>query len=200
MDNTLFKNGAKWLNCIWCKKPFKTIYSSTSFCSDKCREDKKSDRVVKKERTFMFNCVVCGSPFTSNQGHAKACSKPCRDANSRRNYIESREATVFQIFSRDKFRCIYCGSSTDEGKRLTIDHIYPRNEGGQNDVYNLITSCLDCNVSKGASMLSKELIVELWERNRKMDEEIGLISKYDELKAYFDKAYETKKGEADLTQ
>jgi 5-methylcytosine-specific restriction endonuclease McrA len=67
------------------------------------------------------------------------------------NYVVQRprprlRPTRREIFRRDGYRCQYCGRSTS---RLTIDHVLPRNRGGQNTWENLTTACPDCNVRKG---------------------------------------------------
>ena len=60
----------------------------------------------------------------------------------------------FRVLSRDKFRCRYCGaSSEDEDVRLHVDHIHPRSRGGTHDLDNLVTACADCNIGKGARLL-----------------------------------------------
>lgn len=50
-----------------------------------------------------------------------------------------------QIYKRDGFACVYCGSEDD----LQIDHIHPVSKGGGNEAGNLQTLCRTCNVKKG---------------------------------------------------
>ena len=40
--------------------------------------------------------------------------------------------------------CVYCGSQN----KLVIDHIYPRNKGGGNELENLTRACNRCNLYK----------------------------------------------------
>lgn len=40
--------------------------------------------------------------------------------------------------------CVYCGSQN----QLVIDHIYPRNKGGGNELQNLTRACNRCNLYK----------------------------------------------------
>jgi hypothetical protein len=49
------------------------------------------------------------------------------------------------IYRRDSYNCVYCGSNRD----LTLDHVLPKSRGGKNTWKNLVTSCFDCNVTKG---------------------------------------------------
>ena len=64
------------------------------------------------------------------------------------------------IFRRDDYKCIYCGSK----ERLTLDHVIPKSKGGPNTWKNLVTCCGDCNVKKG----DKKVEDFLFEYNLKM--------------------------------
>lgn len=65
----------------------------------------------------------------------------------------------FEVFKRDKFTCQYCGRSVPD-VTLHVDHIKPVSKGGGNDILNLITSCQDCNLGKGARELSDDSVVK----------------------------------------
>lgn len=58
----------------------------------------------------------------------------------------------FEIFKRDGFRCVYCGS-TPVQSALRVDHVVPVSEGGTNKHSNLVTACFDCNAGKAARLL-----------------------------------------------
>jgi 5-methylcytosine-specific restriction endonuclease McrA len=89
----------------------------------------------------------------------------------------------FEVFKRDSFKCQYCGRSAPE-VILHVDHIKPVKEGGTNDITNLITSCADCNLGKGAIKLDdnsalmkqKKQLDELNERR----EQLELMHKWQE--------------------
>ena len=67
----------------------------------------------------------------------------------------------FEVFKRDKFSCQYCGSTPDsDGVVLNIDHIKPVKDGGDNNILNLITSCWDCNIGKGAVKLDDSTVLK----------------------------------------
>lgn len=51
-----------------------------------------------------------------------------------------------EVFARNDYRCVRCGSRSD----LTVDHIIPVSRGGTNDDDNLQTLCRPCNSRKGA--------------------------------------------------
>lgn len=50
-----------------------------------------------------------------------------------------------EIFARDNYTCQYCGARL---KELTIDHVVPRNRGGQHVWDNVTTACKVCNHKK----------------------------------------------------
>lgn len=68
------------------------------------------------------------------------------------------KTTRFEVFKRDSFACQYCGKSAPEVV-LHIDHINPVAGGGDNDIMNLITSCEDCNLGKGARELDDNSVI-----------------------------------------
>jgi HNH endonuclease len=53
----------------------------------------------------------------------------------------------FEVFKRDSFKCQYCGAEAPN-VLLHIDHIKPVAGGGTNELMNLITSCMPCNLGK----------------------------------------------------
>lgn len=65
----------------------------------------------------------------------------------------------FEVFKRDSFKCQYCGGSAPE-TILHVDHINPVFEGGKNELTNLITSCISCNLGKGKRKLNDSTAVE----------------------------------------
>lgn len=63
----------------------------------------------------------------------------------------------FEVFKRDSFTCQYCGKSAPS-IILHVDHIKPVAENGETNLLNLITSCVDCNLGKGARSLDDSSI------------------------------------------
>lgn len=53
------------------------------------------------------------------------------------------------LFGRDRNTCAYCGN-TFKYVELSRDHIIPKSAGGENKWMNVVTSCMDCNMKKGA--------------------------------------------------
>ena len=57
-------------------------------------------------------------------------------------------ATRLAIYLRDHLCCAYCGSSTESGAQLSLDHLQPRELGGTNEPSNLLTACVSCNAAR----------------------------------------------------
>lgn len=79
-----------------------------------------------------------------------------------------RKSIRFEIFKRDKFTCQYCGKKAPD-VTLHVDHINPVSQGGSNDLLNLITSCVDCNLGKSDRTLADTTIID---RQRTQMEEL----------------------------
>jgi 5-methylcytosine-specific restriction endonuclease McrA len=56
--------------------------------------------------------------------------------------------TRHNVFERDKNTCQYCGVVFDRSN-LNIDHVLPRDRGGQTTWENVVCSCISCNTRKG---------------------------------------------------
>jgi 5-methylcytosine-specific restriction protein A len=50
-----------------------------------------------------------------------------------------------EVYERDEYCCVTCGARKD----LSVDHIIPVVKGGTNDIHNLQTMCMPCNLKKG---------------------------------------------------
>ena len=68
-----------------------------------------------------------------------------KDVRRRKNGVKFSR---FNVFTRDGFRCQYCGV---RGKmsELTYDHVRPRSRGGRTTWENIVTACRPCNSLKG---------------------------------------------------
>ncbi len=52
------------------------------------------------------------------------------------------------IYRHYNFRCCYCAKRFPSSE-LNLEHILPRSRGGRTDWYNVVTSCIPCNLRKG---------------------------------------------------
>lgn len=93
---------------------------------------------------------------------------------TKRDYLSKK--IRFEVFKRDKFICQYCGRHSPN-IILEIDHIEPVSKGGTNDIFNLITSCKECNRGKtniqlddeSALAKQKKQLEELQERKEQIE-------------------------------
>jgi formate-dependent nitrite reductase cytochrome c552 subunit len=117
---------------------------------------------------------------------------------NRDKYISrDRDLSSFKLFERDNFTCIYCGkSSINDGVKLVMDHIYPRNMGGKNDISNMVTSCVECNAQKKDSLLQQDIILDLWKRNQSLMNKLDVVEQYDSLLSHLNHYYKESKGES----
>ncbi len=67
-------------------------------------------------------------------------------SSSRKNKVRFSRTNVF---TRDGFRCQYCGEKRSPGD-LNYDHVVPRQRGGKTTWENIVTSCYGCNDKKGS--------------------------------------------------
>ena len=67
------------------------------------------------------------------------------------------------ILKRDNHTCQYCGIRSVP---MTIDHIIPRQRGGEDSWYNLVAACVACNTRKG-NRRPREVQMKLVKRARK---------------------------------
>jgi ATP adenylyltransferase len=66
---------------------------------------------------------------------------------------KSREAISgsikYQVLKRARFRCELCGCMDSE-RALEVDHIIPKNLGGEDSINNYQALCYSCNAMKGS--------------------------------------------------
>ncbi len=68
-----------------------------------------------------------------------------------------RKMTRFGIFHRDNYTCQYCSKTSHQ---LTLDHVVPRNQGGEHSWENVVSACAACNRRK-AGMTPKQAHMKL---------------------------------------
>ncbi len=116
--------------------------------------------MLKKSRSKK-SCLVCATEFVTRNKNQSYCCAVCRFKAEGKLWDVKYQDIRFAVFARDKFRCFYCGASSETVK-LEIDHVLPVCEGGNNNAENLVTSCHECNSSKSHKVLSAELIDSIW--------------------------------------
>ncbi len=96
------------------------------------------------------------------------------------------------LFARDRNRCQYCGNGFPTSE-LSIDHVTPKSQGGEDSWTNLVCACVRCNARKGGrtpQQASMRLIRKPIrpKRNPLISIRLG-HTKYETWKAFLDHAY-----------
>jgi CRISPR/Cas system Type II protein with McrA/HNH and RuvC-like nuclease domain len=99
--------------------------------------------------TYLCKCGYEGEPtIKENPPHktanCSACGKYLEHVSNKYDSRYNREYLYDKTFGY----CGYCGVDIYEG--FHIDHMHPRSRGGSDGLRNLIASCQNCNLSKGA--------------------------------------------------
>lgn len=96
------------------------------------------------------------------------------------------------LFARDGNRCQYCGRRYPTSE-LSLDHVIPRSQGGDNSWENIVCACVRCNVRKGGrtpEQAGMTLVVRPQRPKRSPVLTIKLSdSKYASWKQFLDYAY-----------
>lgn len=86
--------------------------------------------------------------------------------------IERDEATRGQLagyrrlYLRHWCHCFYCGDRLERG-HIHVDHLIPWSYLFDDNAWNLVLACQDCNLKKGGSLPQEEFRDDLIERNRR---------------------------------
>jgi len=65
-----------------------------------------------------------------------------------RGFKKGVKFSRINVFTRDGFRCQYCGVRRMM-RELNYDHVLPRRQGGKTNWENIVTCCYPCNDRKG---------------------------------------------------
>lgn len=74
--------------------------------------------------------------------------------SSKRTGAPISKSVRFEVFKRDEFTCRYCGRTTPD-VTLHVDHVLAVANGGSDEMDNLVTSCLECNLGKSDTPLTR---------------------------------------------
>lgn len=91
----------------------------------------------------------------------------------------------FEIFKRDEFRCVYCGRGAPLVV-LQVDHVVAVKNDGDNNPFNLVTSCFECN--SGKSHIPLEILPKTHAETLELERE-----KLDQLQAVTELSLEKRK-------
>jgi hypothetical protein len=122
------------------------------------RRPERSLKMPERKLPYMVKCAreECGKEFLKTEGGRRYCSDECAA------FVFDDGRARFVIFSRDRFTCIYCGTSaTHDFAELHLDHVVPFSMGGASTADNLVTACKRCNSEKGNRELGTDLLAEI---------------------------------------
>jgi len=146
--------------CRTCRESFSPRPIASVFCSETCRIAWKATQNSLPPEPKLMVCNYCQKEFVAKTRHPrKYCSQKCQQAAYREKIVKGISNSEpyklrFSILARDGFRCRYCGRTPqEEGIKLNVDHIVPKDKGGNDDPSNLISCCQDCNLGKGTLLL-----------------------------------------------
>ena len=79
--------------------------------------------------------------------------KPLPPPNSKRTARRQEIDLTWSVWQKTGGLCFYCDEKLNPFDRkhpsgFQIDHVIPRNQGGSDDISNLVPSCRRCNNSK----------------------------------------------------
>lgn len=85
------------------------------------------------------------------------------------NWRELQDFSAAQkkkILKRDGYRCVICGRGKNDGVELHVDHINPKDKGGEAALVNGQTLCSPCNFRKknlNQTETGKKMFIRLYE-------------------------------------
>ncbi|WP_233706727.1 HNH endonuclease [Helicobacter felis] len=94
-----------------------------------------------------------------------------------------------QILERDGYKCVICGAGQKEGVELHVDHIKPKDLGGQASLENGQTLCARHNFLKknfNQTETGKKMFMRLLESARK-NKEYDLVAFLEEVLSVYEK-------------
>jgi 5-methylcytosine-specific restriction endonuclease McrA len=90
--------------------------------------------------------------------------------------VRRRSLTAYQSIFRDQSNCFYCDKTLDE-HRTHVDHFIPWSYIFEDEAWNLVLSCQQCNLRKSDSLATHNFRDDLINRNRDYQNKIPKLKK-----------------------
>ena len=90
--------------------------------------------------------------------------------------VRRRALTSYQSIFRDQRGCFYCNRTLDE-RQTHVDHFIPWSYIFEDEAWNLVLACQDCNLKKSDSLAGLSFRNELIDRNRDYQKKIPELAK-----------------------
>jgi len=140
--NFRFKKGksgyhhkSREVQCKECKNSFISTGALALFCSDKCKEKSRPDRLKKD-----FVCKFCEKAF-KRRAFNNACYFCSRECNGFFQMAYSGKGYFYKAFALKDHRCEICG---ENDYQVLVVHHLDRNRKN-NDIGNLQILCANCH-------------------------------------------------------
>jgi len=124
------------LYCSFCKKQVQSVIQTEKYLIGMCCFNYENSDSIFGEKEFVLIRMIEDVLFDKRKETRK----------KERGILTLK--LRYEIFKRDNFKCVLCGTTGKEEK-LEIDHIIPISEGGKTIKFNLRTLCFKCNRGKG---------------------------------------------------
>ena len=73
--------------------------------------------------------------------------------------------------------CFYCKNPLKPGRKTAVEHVIPFAYIAEDEMWNFVLACNDCNGKKLGSLPPEKFVNNLIERNREYGEKIPLLKK-----------------------
>ena len=90
--------------------------------------------------------------------------------------VRRRALTSYQSIFRDQRDCFYCNRTLDE-RQIHVDHFIPWSYIFEDEAWNLVLACQDCNLKKSDSLAGLSFRNELINRNARLSKRIPELGK-----------------------
>lgn len=139
LDDAITVRTIHFPHCAVCGGEFETLSASARYCSDQCRRQKVSHRLMGLYRTAMEELDI---PRAS-MWHRTLCE-----------YLADRDGGRCAICERMVRMDLPSGPRGDD-RGPSIDHVVPVSHGGSDDLANLQLACWGCNRGKRAGYVDE---------------------------------------------
>ena len=158
------KAHAKMKVCAFCGKEFYN-WTRDKYCSKKCANDALRGIPLSAEHRKKLSDARKASPkchgsnlYNWKGGEATYAERMKTHNQRRRSMLKIHLDNVYLklLIKAQQNKCFYCGC--DMGDSPSLEHLTPVSRGGDNQRYNLVYACKNCNSKKHDKTLEEYAI------------------------------------------
>lgn len=141
----------------------------------RCSRKKYFDAVAQLEELHILSSHSNGLKFLNwdkRQYQGDNSSKRVEKYRNKREELGLSRGSHYpreEVFTRDNFECVYCGNK----ENLCVDHAFPIQKGGDDNIDNLVTACKACNAGKSGR--TPEEAEFTWKNSKAKERYIGYL-------------------------